>query len=137
MSPARRNGEARANGSAKNAKVEPDARVRSTCPYCGVGCGVEVGVKDGRISSIRGDADHPANFGKLCPKPAGLPEAVHSADRLTRPLRRTSAGELARVSWDETLDELAGGCGRTGRSAGRTASVSTSPASSSPRTTTR
>lgn len=106
MSPARRDG--RTNGSAKNTKVEPDARVRSTCPYCGVGCGVEIGVKDGRISSIRGDADHPANFGKLCPKPAGLPEAIHSADRLTHPLRRTSGGELARVSWDEALDELAG-----------------------------
>lgn len=71
-------------------KAEPEARIRSTCPYCGVGCGVEVGVKDGRMVSIRGDGDHPANFGKLCPKPASLPEAVHSEDRLTHPMRRTA-----------------------------------------------
>jgi ferredoxin-nitrate reductase len=105
LSPAR-DPNAAASG-AVGRKAEPDARVRSTCPYCGVGCGVEVGVKNGKIASIRGDADHPANFGKLCPKPAGLPEAIHSADRLTHPLRRTSGGDLARVSWDEALDELA------------------------------
>ena len=89
-------------------KSVPDARLRSTCPYCGVGCGVEVGVKDGKIASIRGDGDHPANFGKLCPKPAGLPEAIHSADRLTRPLRRARNGKLSRVCWEEALEELAG-----------------------------
>lgn len=81
---------------------------RSTCPYCGVGCGVEVGVKDGRMVSIRGDGDHPANFGKLCPKPAGLPEAIHSEDRLKHPLRRTRNGKLSRISWDEALEELTG-----------------------------
>ena len=79
---------------------------RSTCPYCGVGCGVEVGVKDGRMVSIRGDGDHPANFGKLCPKPAGLPEAIHSRDRLTHPLRRTRSGKLSRISWEEAMEEL-------------------------------
>jgi anaerobic selenocysteine-containing dehydrogenase len=63
-------------------------------------------VKGGKISSIRGDAEHPANFGKLCPKPTGLPEAIHSAHRLTHPLRRTSGGYLARISWDEAVDEL-------------------------------
>ena len=110
MSPVRRpNGTAPedgATGRKAEGRSAPDTRTRSTCPYCGVGCGVEVGVKGGRIASIRGDADHPANFGKLCPKPAGLPEAVHSADRLTHPLRRKDDGELARVSWDEALDEL-------------------------------
>ncbi|MGB3682087.1 MAG: nitrate reductase [Rubrobacteraceae bacterium] len=87
--------------------------VRSTCPYCGVGCGVEVGVKDGRISAIRGDKSHPANFGKLCPKPAGLPEAVHSDNRLTLPMRRNGEGDLKPVSWDEALDELAEKLGYT------------------------
>lgn len=81
--------------------------VKSTCPYCGVGCGVEVSVKKGRISRIRGDGQHPANFGKLCPKPAGLPEAVHSEDRLKYPMRRArKGGELERASWDEALSEL-------------------------------
>ncbi|CAN5910424.1 nitrate reductase [soil metagenome] len=87
--------------------------VRSTCPYCGVGCGVEVGVKDGKIAAIRGDKSHPANFGKLCPKPAGLPEAIHSENRLTHPLRRSSNGELKRVSWDAALDELSERLGST------------------------
>lgn len=79
---------------------------RSVCPYCGIGCGVEVGVDDGKVTAIRGDKSHPANFGKLCPKPAGLPEALSSPDRLTHPLRRRADGELARVSWDEALGEL-------------------------------
>ncbi len=86
---------------------------RSTCPYCGVGCGVEVGVKGGVISSIRGDKKHPANFGKLCPKPAGLPEAVHHPDRLTHPLRRGPGGDFERVSWEAALEEVAGRLGAT------------------------
>lgn len=92
----------------KKAAKKPESWVRSTCPYCGVGCGVEAGVKGGRLIAIRGDGTHPANFGKLCPKPAGLPEAVHSPDRLTHPLRRTGSGEMERISWDDALDEVAG-----------------------------
>ncbi|MEW6637401.1 MAG: nitrate reductase, partial [Actinomycetota bacterium] len=84
---------------------QPERWTRSTCPYCGVGCGVEVGVRDGRMVAIRGDKAHPANFGKLCPKPAGLPDAVHHRDRLTHPLRRRG-GRLERVSWDEALKEV-------------------------------
>lgn len=93
---------------AKTKPQTPESWVKSTCPYCGVGCGVEVGVKRGRISGIRGDRSHPANFGKLCPKPAGLPEAVHSPDRLTSPLKRKTEGTLERVSWDSALGETAG-----------------------------
>jgi ferredoxin-nitrate reductase len=92
--------------SAKGAK-KPERWVRSTCPYCGVGCGVEAGVKGGKLVAIRGDGIHPANFGKLCPKPAGLPEAIHSPDRLTHPLLRTESGEMGRISWDDALDEIA------------------------------
>jgi ferredoxin-nitrate reductase len=88
-------------------KTAPERWARSTCPYCGVGCGVEAGVKDSRIVAIRGDRSHPANFGKLCPKPAGLPEAVHHPDRLTHPLRRKPGGGFRRVSWDEALQEVA------------------------------
>jgi ferredoxin-nitrate reductase len=87
--------------------------VRSTCPYCGVGCGVEVGTKGGRVTRIRGDKAHPANFGKLCPKPAGLPEAVHSPDRLAHPLRKTKGGKMERISWDDALEEIAEMLGST------------------------
>ena len=94
-------------------KNKPETWVRSTCPYCGVGCGVEVGVKKDEIIAIRGDKSHPANFGKLCPKPAGLPEAIHSENRLAHPLRRNATGELEPISWDEALDELADKLGDT------------------------
>ena len=90
----------------KSAK-QPERWVKSTCPYCGVGCGVEVGVRGGEIFEVRGDKAHPANFGKLCPKPGGLPEGVHSPDRLTHPLRRETSGALEPVSWDDALDEVA------------------------------
>ena len=85
----------------------PERWVRSTCPYCGVGCGVEVGVRKGGIVQIRGDRSHPANFGKLCPKPIGLPEALRSPDRLTHPLRPKANGALEQISWEDALGEVA------------------------------
>lgn len=97
----------------KSAKQSGQAWVKSTCPYCGVGCGVEVGVEEGKVVQIRGDKSHPANFGKLCPKPTGLPEALASEDRLTHPLRRNESGEMERVSWEDTLYEIAGRLGGT------------------------
>ncbi len=87
---------------------QPESWVKSTCPYCGVGCGVEVGVRGGEIFEVRGDKSHPANFGKLCPKPGGLPESVHSPDRLTHPSRRGADGEMERVPWDDALAEISG-----------------------------
>jgi len=41
---------------------------RSTCPYCGVGCGVIIQSEGAQITGVRGDPDHPANFGRLCSK---------------------------------------------------------------------
>lgn len=81
---------------------------RSVCPYCGVGCGVLVGNKEGRVLKVRGDPNHPANFGLLCGKGATLPQMVHTPDRLAFPMmRKTRAEELQRVSWDEALDRIA------------------------------
>ncbi len=97
----------------KSAKRSEQTWVKSTCPYCGVGCGVEVGVEEGKVVQIRGDKAHLANFGKLCPKPTGLPEALASEDRLTHPLRRNESGEMERVSWEEALYEIAGRLGGT------------------------
>ena len=87
--------------------------MKTVCPYCGVGCGVEASVEDGKIVQITGDESHPANFGKICPKPSGLPEAVHHSDRLTHPLRRGDDGSFGRVSWDEALDEISEKLGET------------------------
>jgi len=50
----------------------PDKWVSTTCGYCSVGCGMFIGVKDGHAVSVRGNPDHPVNWGKLCPK--GLSE---------------------------------------------------------------
>lgn len=46
--------------------------VRTTCPYCGVGCGIFATARDDGTAAIEGDPDHPANFGRLCSKKPGL-----------------------------------------------------------------
>jgi len=82
---------------------------RSTCPYCGVGCGVIIRTEGERIVGVRGDPDHPANFGKLCTKGSTLhltaSEAVTRQARLLHPMQRERRGETpVRVSWDAALD---------------------------------
>ncbi|HEX4944064.1 MAG TPA: molybdopterin-dependent oxidoreductase, partial [Usitatibacteraceae bacterium] len=84
---------------------------RSTCCYCGVGCGVVIESRDGAITGVRGDPDHPANFGKLCSKGTTLhltASPAASAGRARFPeLRRDRASERERVTWDEALDHAA------------------------------
>jgi assimilatory nitrate reductase catalytic subunit len=72
---------------------------RTTCPYCGVGCGVLAGA-DG---TIKGDPDHPANFGRLCSKGSALGETIDLEGRLLHP---QIAGKQA--TWDSALDLVAG-----------------------------
>ena len=73
-------------------------RVRTGCPYCGVGCGLVAEVRDGRLESVAGDPDHPVNRGATCQKPLALPDAVYAIDRATVPLWRPVArGSLARA----------------------------------------
>src|SRR5579871_6380108 len=67
---------------------EADHWVQSCCVLCTNGCGLEVGVKDGRIVGVRGRADDRVNHGRLGPKGLHCWEANASADRLTRPLIR-------------------------------------------------
>jgi assimilatory nitrate reductase catalytic subunit len=80
------------------------ASVRTTCPYCGVGCGV-IATPDGegRVA-IEGDLDHPSNFGKLCSKGTALGETLGDETRLLHPMVNG-----ARVSWDAALDHIAAG----------------------------
>ncbi|WP_214472104.1 nitrate reductase [Mesorhizobium sp. dw_380] len=76
--------------------------VRTTCPYCGVGCGVLAKVAaDGQVS-VRGDPDHPANFGRLCSKGSALAETIDLDGRLLHP-----EIQGRRAGWDETLDLVA------------------------------
>ncbi|MBC7599895.1 MAG: molybdopterin-dependent oxidoreductase [Polaromonas sp.] len=82
---------------------------RSTCPYCGVGCGVVIESCGDQITGVRGDPDHPANFGRLCTKGATLAltatAAVTRQTRLLYPMRRGQRHEAPkRISWDSALD---------------------------------
>ncbi len=75
---------------------------KTTCPYCGVGCGVIASRSDEGEISVRGDPDHPANFGKLCSKGLALAETLSLDDRLLFP-------EIAgtRTSWPVAIDHVA------------------------------
>ena len=59
--------------------------IRTTCPYCGVGCGVLASVNATEVLSVKGDPEHPANFGKLCSKGSALVQTLGTARRLTEP----------------------------------------------------
>ncbi|HJV68792.1 molybdopterin-dependent oxidoreductase, partial [Ideonella sp.] len=85
---------------------------KSTCCYCGVGCGVVIEHDGARITGVRGDPDHPANFGRLCSKGSTLhltaAEHVTRQTRLLTPMRRAVRGQApVAIGWDEALDEAA------------------------------
>lgn len=82
---------------------QPDRWVQSCCILCSNGCGVDIGVKDGRMVAIRGRADDRVSKGRLGPKGLHGWVANRSADRLTRPMIRRD-GRLEPVSWDEAMD---------------------------------
>ena len=64
---------------------ETTSTIRTTCPYCGVGCGVLASVDATGVVSVKGDPEHPANFGKLCSKGSALAQTLGSERRLTEP----------------------------------------------------
>ncbi|MCW5222295.1 nitrate reductase [Verminephrobacter aporrectodeae subsp. tuberculatae] len=81
----------------------------STCPYCGVGCGVIIESEGAQITGVRGDPAHPANFGRLCTKGATLhrtaSRSVTLQTRLLQPLHRARRGDTPQaLSWDAALD---------------------------------
>ena len=88
-----------------SAQKVPDRWVATTCGYCSVGCGLFLGVKDGRAVSVRGNPDHPVNLGKLCPKGLSEHYTLEAPNRAMTPLLRKS-GKLVSVSWEEALGTL-------------------------------
>jgi anaerobic selenocysteine-containing dehydrogenase len=82
---------------------EPDRWVQGACLLCSNGCGLDIGVKDGRMVGVRGREGDRVNRGRLGPKGLHGWIANHSPDRLTRPLVRRH-GRLEPVSWDEAMD---------------------------------
>ncbi|MDP2248765.1 MAG: molybdopterin-dependent oxidoreductase [Nitrosomonadales bacterium] len=82
--------------------------VKSTCCYCGVGCGVIIQSENKKIIGVRGDPDHPANFGRLCTKGSTLHLSAKSEGRALIPeLRRSRDVPRQTASWDESLDYVA------------------------------
>ena len=76
--------------------------IRTTCPYCGIGCGVLARPCDDGGAEIRGDPDHPANFGRLCSKGSALGETLSLDGRLLRPIV-----DGAETNWNEALGLVA------------------------------
>ena len=100
------------------------AAIRTTCPYCGVGCGV-LASPTGTAARDRGDPEHPANRGRLCSKGSALGETLGLDGRLLHPMVRRQA----RPSWDAALDRGRGRLPRIVAEHGPEPSRSTSPAS--------
>lgn len=96
--------------SAQLAVIEPEgvAWSKAPCRYCGTGCGVEVGVHEGKVVAVRGDQASPVNRGLLCVKGYHLPGMLYGSDRLTEPLKRNAGGQgWTRISWDEAIGLIA------------------------------
>jgi len=79
---------------------------KAPCRFCGTGCGVMVGVRDGRVVAVAGDKQNPVNLGLLCVKGYHLPGILYGGDRLTKPLVRKN-GQLVETGMDEALDVVA------------------------------
>ena len=101
-------------GAASAQLGTPDIRWdKAACRFCGTGCSVLVGVKDGRVVATQGDPDAPVNRGLNCIKGYFLSKIMYGADRLTTPMLRKANGvydkngEFEPVSWDEAFDIMA------------------------------
>jgi nitrate reductase NapA len=86
---------------------------KAACRYCGTGCGVLIGTKDGRVVATQGDPDAPVNRGLNCIKGYFLAKILYGQDRVTTPLLRKKNGKFDKdgdfeaVSWDEAFDVMA------------------------------
>ncbi len=98
-----------AAGAAENGIVW----TKGVCRFCGTGCGLSVGVKDGRVVATKGDPDAPVNRGLNCIKGYFNAKILYGKDRLTKPLLRKTNGKYDKngkfeaVSWEEALDVMA------------------------------
>ncbi len=88
--------------------VDVDKWIKGTCRFCGTGCGVYVGVKNGQVSAIRGNPAAVTNFGFLCVKGFKGYMSMYHPDRLKYPMVRGADGAFSRVTWDQALDLVAG-----------------------------
>jgi len=102
------------NGSAETRKAARDSMLndgtitwsKAPCRFCGTGCGVMVGVQNGRAVAVAGDMQNPVNKGQLCVKGYHLPYVLYGKDRLTKPLIKKN-GAYVEAGWEEALDLIA------------------------------
>ena len=90
--------------------ISSETVVRSVCPFdCPDTCSLHITMKDGRVSRVTGNPDHPVTQGAICGKVRQLPDRVHHPGRLMTPMRRTGPkGDLSfePITWEEAYDEL-------------------------------
>jgi len=92
----------------KNNSNDIEGWEKTYCPYCGVGCGLLAGMRNGAVARIKGDPEHPSSLGDLCLKAIYLPEVLQTHDRLLYPQLRSCQDEpFKRVSWRQTMTYLA------------------------------
>ena len=84
----------------------PDRWVSTTCGYCSVGCGMQIGVRDGKAVAVRGNEDHPVNLGKLCPKGLAEHHTLAAGSRARYPLLKNPKGQFERIGWDTAIETL-------------------------------
>jgi predicted molibdopterin-dependent oxidoreductase YjgC len=88
--------------------LQPERVVATTCPYCGVGCQIDLHLRRELVSRVAGRFDSPVNRGQLCVKGRFGYDFVHAPDRLTRPLlRRERRQALEPVGWETAMTAAA------------------------------
>ena len=112
------------------AQAQPDDGIKwdkGVCRYCGTGCGVLVGVRDGRVVATQGDPDAPVNKGLNCIKGYFLAKIQYGKDRLTTPMLRMKGGkydkngEFTPITWKQAFDVMEEKCKATLKAKGPTA----------------
>ena len=87
--------------------LQPERSVATTCPYCGVGCQIDLRIRDDVIYRVDGRFDSPVNRGHLCVKGRFGYDFVHAGDRLRRPLTRLRRDQaFTPVGWEAALDRV-------------------------------
>jgi formate dehydrogenase major subunit len=100
--------ESRASSGLRARTTEADRVVASVCPYCAVGCGQKVYVKDERVTQIEGDPDSPISRGRLCPKGSASKQLVTNPNRVTSVrYRRPHGTEWETLPLDRAMDMIA------------------------------
>ena len=97
-----------AKANAQSLKTLYTKESLTVCPYCSVGCGIIVSVRDGKVINTEGDPDNPINQGTLCPKGGSIYQMAVNKNRLDKPLYRAPfATEWKEIGWEEALDKIA------------------------------